>query len=222
MRIKWSIEQIQLIGELYEFCTAAEIADLLDCNASQIHNLAFRRGWKKSRAMIAAISLERSQTESHRGRLTRFAKGAKPWNVGISMPSRGRSGETQFKKGGEPKNTLPLGSYRTTKDGYLEQKVSSANGNASMRWKSVQRIIWEVHHGSIPKGHIVIYKEGKKSTILSEITIDSIECVSRKEHAIRNGAALRDAEIGGLLRIKAVITRQVNKIKKQHEKRVQT
>ena len=39
----------------------------------------------------------------------KFKKGVPSWNKSKSFPSRGRSSETQFKKGQKPDNTFPLG-----------------------------------------------------------------------------------------------------------------
>ncbi|MDU0853368.1 MAG: hypothetical protein E7A91_09700 [Veillonella sp.] len=53
----------------------------------------------------------------------KFKKGVPSWNKGKSFPSRGRSAETQFKKGQMPDNTFPLGTIKTTTDGYKFIKI---------------------------------------------------------------------------------------------------
>ena len=59
----------------------------------------------------------------------------------------------------------------------------------------------------------------RQTTVLEEITIDKLICISRAENARRNSAAAHSTEYGKLAQLKGAITRQVNRIIKEHEQR---
>lgn len=104
-----------------------------------------------------------------------FKKGSTPWNKGL----KGYMGanKTSFKKGTIPPQYRPVGSERITKDGYIEIKVEDPN-----KWELKHRVIWEQHHGEIPKGHAIIFADGDKSNL----DIDNLLLVSRKQLLFMN------------------------------------
>lgn len=99
-----------------------------------------------------------------------FRKGIEPWNKGKRYIAGGRSAETQFKKGNMPKQHKPVGTTRISKDGYLEKKIEEPN-----KWDYVHRIVWEEAHGKIPKGYIVVFRDGNKQNL----SLDNLACISR-------------------------------------------
>lgn len=105
----------------------------------------------------------------------RFKKGDIPFNKG-KKGIRVSPG-TEFKKGHIPKNYLPVGSERITKDGYLEVKIKKPNV-----WKLKHRIVWEKENGPVPKGFVVIFSDQDKTNI----SIDNLLVVSRRELAVMN------------------------------------
>lgn len=109
-----------------------------------------------------------------------FKKGHVPHNKGKHMPTVGRMAETQYKKGNLPHNTKPIGYERVTKDGYTEVKIamrpSSPSNNDNFKLKHV--LAWEQHHGTVPAGYIVIFKDSNKQNF----DIDNLALVTRAEH----------------------------------------
>ena len=93
-----------------------------------------------------------------------FKKGHVPYNKGKRVPTVGRMAETQFKKGNLPPNTKPVGYERITRDGYTEVKIamrpSPSSKGDNFKYKHV--LIWEERNGTVPAGHIVIFKDGNK------------------------------------------------------------
>lgn len=126
---------------------------------------------------------------------------------------------TQFKRGrpaSESANYVPIGSYRLSKDGYLEQKVTDDPSIAPVRrWTGVHRLVWESANGPVPKGHVVCFLPGRRSAELEKITLDALELVSRGELARRNHPRSRDPDLAKLVQIKGAITRQVNRIARE-------
>lgn len=64
---------------------------------------------------------------------------------------------------------------------------------------------------------MVVFKRGMKTSVLEEITLDKLDCISRAENARRNHPRNRDPELGRLIQLKGAITRQVNRINREHQ-----
>lgn len=93
--------------------------------------------------------------------------------------------ETQFKKGERRGIAVelwkPIGTERISKDGYLERKVNN-DLPLQRRWRAVHLILWEQAHGSVPKGHAVVFKNGNKS----DIRLANLDLITRAELMRRN------------------------------------
>lgn len=83
----------------------------------------------------------------------------KPGHVPFNKGKKGQGGwePTQFKKGNIPVNYRPVGSERVNVYGYVEIKVADPG-----KWKLKHKVVWEQHHGLVPKGHAVIFGDGDK------------------------------------------------------------
>jgi len=97
----------------------------------------------------------------------------KSWNKGMKGLQIGGK-ETQFKKGQTPHNTKPIG-FRSYRDGYLVERVEKG-------FEFVHKLIWKQHHGDIPKGMFVVFKDRNKNNIC----IENLEIIDRVEHIRRN------------------------------------
>lgn len=96
------------------------------------------------------------------GRTGRFEKGQVSWNrgkKGFMGPNR-----TSFQPGHMPHNKLRLWSERITRDGYIEISIPERNPytGAPTRFKLKHRWLWEMKHGPVPKGHVLIFKDGDR------------------------------------------------------------
>lgn len=119
----------------------------------------------------------RSYYKNHKlnsGVTGRFEKGHIPANKGRKGYCHPRSVKTQFKKGNIPVNHRSIGSERKDKDGYIRVKVAEPK-----TWKLKHRLLWEENKGPIPKGYIVIFKDGNKENI----NLENLALVSRAESA---------------------------------------
>lgn len=83
--------------------------------------------------------------------------------------------DAKFKKGTKPPNWVPLGTERTTVDGYLEIKVK--DGCYQENWRGKHIVEWEKRNGPLPKGYVIIFGDGDKTNL----DIDNLICVSRKQ-----------------------------------------
>lgn len=85
-----------------------------------------------------------------------------------------------------------------------------------MRWHGVHRLVWAEAHGPIPHGNLVVFKPGQKTTELDRITVDKLDCITRAQHAQRNHPRSQSPEMGRLAQLKGAISRQVNRIAREH------
>lgn len=114
-------------------------------DAKNLHALRKRKGWKT-------------------GRTGCFEKGQEPFNKGKPHPTRGRAGETQFKRGQLPHNTHYLGHERVSKDGYVEISIAETNPHTGFwrRYVLKHRHVWEQVNGPIPADHALKCLDGNK------------------------------------------------------------
>lgn len=104
-----------------------------------------------------------------------FKKGQVPQNKGKTWDEIGLSPETQarmratcFKKGILPHNAVdnPVGTERTTRDGYIEVKVAErpTRHNRNDNWRMKHHIEWEKANGKpVPKSTMIIFADHDKS-----------------------------------------------------------
>ena len=117
-----------------------------------------------------------------------FKKGQVPFNKGLKQiefmtpEAIERTKATRFKKGNKPANHRKVGSERITVDGYIEIKVEEPD-----KWELKHRVVWEKENGKIPKDYVIIFADGDKTNL----ELDNLMLISRKEHAIMNKRGLR-------------------------------
>jgi hypothetical protein len=222
----WTPEQLRILREKYPDTPTAQLAAELGRHIGSVHQKATSLGIRKSAAFMASVHAGRIQRGKQNDAIksTQFKPGLTPWNKGVKgYKPGGRSAETQFKKGAmtgaAAHNYLPIGSYRVSRDGHLEQKVTDDPAlYPARRWQPVARLVWEAAHGPIPAKHFVIFKPGMKTAVLEEITPDKLLCITRAENALRNHPSNLSPELGDLYRLKGAINRHVNRIIREQDK----
>lgn len=175
----WTDEELKILTELYPKTTAKDIAERLNKKEGSVYNKAFVLGLKKDEDFKRETS---RQMALKNGSNSRFKKGVVPFNKGkkieeyLSPEKIEKLKKTSFKKGNLPHNTKYDGYERVNKYGYTEVRVSQG------KFVLKHRLIWEEHFGSIPKGNIIIFKDGDKTNL----DISNLEMISKEENAIRN------------------------------------
>ena len=170
----WSDEEKQHLAEITPGRGYKEIQSMMSC----------KFGFDYTHHQIkGAITRNKLNT----GRTGRFEKGRATWNKGTKGLTK--ANVTSFKKGQKSHNYKPVGSERITKDGYCEIKVS----DTGRRWRPKHVLIYEKHHGKVPKGSAVIFLDGDKRNF----DIDNLYLVTRSQLAMLNKNSLiqKDAEL---------------------------
>lgn len=210
-RRPWTHAEIQHLLRDYPDTPTQALAARLDRSLSSVYQKACALGSKKSQAYLDSEAACRLRRGDGVGKSHRFTKGHTPWNKNMKgFDSGGRSAETRFKPGNRTgraaENYQPIGSERVTKDGYLQRKVND-DMPLQRRWQLVQRIVWEDHHGPIPKGHAVTFLNGDKQ----DCRIENLALVSRRELMARNTVHNLPEELRQVVQLKGAVMRQINK-----------
>ena len=136
-----------------------------------------------------------------------FVKGHPSWNKGKRFEPGGRSAETRFKPGNKPHTWRPVGHERITPDGYRERKIADT-GCTRRDYVGLHVLLWREHRGDVPEGCAIVFINGDKT----DIRIDNLECVTRRELMRRNSVHTRYPEaVRQLVQLRGAITRQINK-----------
>lgn len=212
-RAVWTDEMIGLLVRRYANETTQAIANDLGMKAHQVYSKASYLRLKKSAEFLASPASGR--TNGRQGMGTRFEKGQNPWNKGKPFVAGGKSAQTRFKPGQAPHNTHEIGSYRITKDGTLQRKISNDKGPNHKRWRSVHELAWIEANGAVPAKHVTVFKKGMSTNKLEEITLDRIECVSHSELMKRNSVHNLPKELAELVQLRGAVNRQINQRSKQ-------
>lgn len=113
---------------------------------------------------------------------TRFKKGHEPLNKGVAMSEevKEKVKHTFFKTGHLPHNTKSDGEISFRKDN--RDKIIPHYRVKLGVWIPLKNKVWEDHHGEIPKGHLIILKDGDNLNT----AIENLECISKAENMKRN------------------------------------
>jgi hypothetical protein len=210
-RRAWTEEELAFIRQHFPHNKTKDLADALGRPYNTVCAQAYRMGLKKTQAFYTDQGLS-GRLVGQRGATTRFLPGLTPWNKG----KKGLTGlhencrTTQFKLGSVPHTWKPVGSYRIVPDGILEQKVGEAAGSSHLRWKPVHRLVWEAAHGPVPTGHVVVFKRGQRTNVLEEISLDRLECITRRENMALNSVHSRyPPELARLVQLRGALVRAI-------------
>lgn len=211
-RYRWQAADVELLRRHYADSATSDLATAIGCTVQQVYRKADSLGLKKGEAFLATSASGRTLRGGKLSQATQFKPGLVPWNAGVKGLQL--SPATQFKPGQKGTNWMPLGSYRTSKEGYLQIKVQDT-GYPPRDWMSYHRHVWEQAHGPLPAGHIVVFRPGAQTADPEQITLDRLECISRAENMRRNTFHRYGPEVAKLVQLRGALSRQINKRAKE-------
>lgn len=189
-------EENEIMRRYYPYCDCDEMMRLLPGrDLKSIASRAHRMGLKKKVRFVHGQPFKKGMTPPNKG---------VPRQEWMSPENIERCRKTMFPKGHVPHTLREIGSERIEKDGYKYRKVGEK------QWKQVHRIVWEQHHGPIPKGYNIVMKDGNRLNT----DISNLEMVSNAELMNRNSYHNRyPEEVRHLFQLKGALNRQINKNK---------
>ena len=192
-----------IIRERYPFEPTKKIADDLGVSESIVYNRAFAMGIKKDPVYLRSTQFPVGYLG---GKATQFQKGQAPPNKGQKMSKDvyQKVAKTMFKKGNKPMNTQPIGTIHQRRDTggkmYLYIKL------ADSKWEQLNRYTWEQHNGPIPKGMVVVYKDGN----YLNNDIANLLMITKKENMARNTIQRLPKELQQVMRLKCKLIKKIN------------
>ena len=209
-RTVWTPEQEVILRTRYAHEKTEKIAVDLGIPLGRVYQKAARMELSKTEEYLASPDASRLRHGDEVGAACRFPKGHVPANKGKKgSPSVGRMAETQFKKGNKPQTWKPIGTIRTSKEGYLQVKMADT-GVTRRDYVCVHHLVWELHNGPIPDGHRITFRDGNKESIVPE----NLEPVSIADMMRRNTLHNYPKEIAQLIHLRGVINRKINRREK--------
>ena len=220
----WTEKELNRLRELYPTRHSGKIAAIFKCTVARIYNAAHRLGLRKSPEFYQSAEsgiLRKGETRPE-SVATQFKKGQTPANKGRRRPGwhAGRMQETQFRKGCRSgkaaRNWRPIGTVLLDTDGYPRIKLreavhgTEATGFGNQKvWAFVSRLTWEQHHGPIPPGHVIAFKDRKRGNC----AIENLECISRGELARRNAMWGRlPQELAAAIQLNGALKRKLRRL----------
>ena len=205
----WPPKAIRLLKKLYPDHSCEEIGKLVGKKAGTVQSKAYCMGLRKDPEWMRKQSLK---GQFKKGCIS--ANKGKKWDEYASKESQEKMRRTCFKKGQKPKNYKPVGWERKTKDGYWEVKVAEPR-----TFKAKHRLLWEEHHGPIPKGVNIVFIDGNPDNI----TIENLraETMVEKFNRCCSIYTTLPPELRELVQLKGALRRQLNKLGDDKPKRKQ-
>ena len=190
---------------------------------TEIREFIFANNKGNSLAKITALVNEKFGTEfterqmrhfRHNNHLIsgltgRFDKGCIPPNKGKKGWYAPGSEKGWFRKGNVPHNKVSVGTEVMTTMGYIKVKVAEPDV-----WEFKHIMEWEKHHGKVPDGCVIIFKDGDHWNC----SVENLMCISFRENCQLNGRKLRTVS-PELTEAGLALVRLENRVKELMEER---
>lgn len=154
-----------------------------------------------------------SRFKLRNGRDCRIKPGAIPPNKGKKGYCPPGCEKSWFGKGHTPYNKQAIGTVLMKSNGYLWRKL----GEGARDWRQEHILVWEAANGPLPKGAIVLFKDGNHENV----ALENLTLITRTELAILNryGLLKTDAELTETAILIAKLKHQTAQAAKKSKKR---
>lgn len=179
----WTERQLNYLRRHYADQPTGALVKGTGHPADCIYRKASALGLEKSAEYLAELGKRVSECMASKAK--RFLPGHVPANKGKrehefrSPEAIEKCRRTQFKPGSQPHNTRADGTEVTRGDGYVYIKVA---GRCVLK----HRHVWQQHNGEIPRGMIVVFRDGNRQNC----DISNLELITQAENVRRNIAKM--------------------------------
>jgi len=211
----WSADDIAAVVARYPHEPTTTLAQDLRRTVTAVYQRAQILRLTKSPDYLAGPDACRLRRGDQVGHAHRFPKGHVPANKGLRRPGwgPGRMRETQFKKGQAVWNWRAVGTQRLV-DGYFYTKVSDLrNVSWTRNWRPTHVLLWENHHGPIPRAHVVTFVNGDRT----DVRLDNLKLISRRELMARNTVHNLPKPLVETIQLLGALNRRIRRRTKGHE-----
>lgn len=210
---RWTDDEVAELRRLFPDHTAREISERTGRGVRSIELKARQLGLRKTSEWIAERARAAMADPSHPARRTQWQTGNAPYNKGKPHPARGRTLETMFQPGHRPHTWMPIGSDRTSKEGYLQRKTADT-GCTRRDYVAIHHLVWRMHGRTVPAGYALCFIDGDKRNF----DINNLELVDRSELMRRNSVHRLPKEAALAYQLVGCIRRQINRrTRQQHQ-----
>ena len=210
---RWTDDEVAELRRLFPDHTAREISERIGRGVRSIELKARQLGLRKTSEWIAERARAAMADPSHPARRTQWQTGNAPYNKGKPHPARGRTLETMFQPGHRPHTWMPIGSDRTSKEGYLQRKTADT-GCTRRDYVAIHHLVWRMHGRTVPAGYALCFIDGDKRNF----DINNLELVHRSELMRRNSVHRLPREAALAYQLVGCIRRQINRrTRQQHQ-----
>lgn len=199
----WTPEMDATLTELYKTCSAREIAEIInakfgtDFSLTAIWNRAYRLQLtdgsnrhfytKEQDEWLCQNITKYTYPDLVVAFNEKFHTSQSYYNIKGHCIKKGFKGGRSDKKGYKNWRSTPIGT-ETIYNGRIYVKVSDAPTSRTAKnhmanWMEKGRVVWEQHHGKIPKGHNIVYLDGNPLNC----DISNLECTTQ---SIQGGVSL--------------------------------
>ena len=200
---RWTQKEMDILTQMYPNTSTKELCKLLERNIYAVYGQVFKMKLKKSPEYLKEHIYTIVPNKK-----TQFTKGHKVWNKGLKLGGEFGGKATQFPKGYKPHNWKPEGSIRTNVDGYQEIKVGK-------KYVCMHRHLYVNHVGNVSNDEVIRFKDGDKTNL----DLNNLEKISRKEHAIRNSVHNLPEQLKEVVKLKRTITKLITEHGKRQNSR---
>jgi hypothetical protein len=211
----WSDEEIARLKKIYPEENTIDVARMLNRTVCSVNGMAHSLGLKKSNKFIADGKSGRINNGQRIGIKTQFVPGHVPLNKGkkwdeiMTKDAQKRARLTTFQNGRQPHNIKSDGTItiRTDNRGVSFEWIRIGLA----KWIPLFHHVWIQEHGSVPKGHILAFKDRNPMNT----KLENLMIMTKAENCKRNSIARIPLEVRqtmtALKKLKKIISEKETK-----------
>lgn len=218
-RLPWTADEDQTVRINFPMWPAFLIGHLVGRSATAVYQRAKALGIEKAPDHWRNPMAHLWNSTGHPNSIAaRIKPGSVPPNKGLRRPgyAPGRMAQTQFKKGRpahEARNYVPIGTEKIDpkRNAVVRKVTDDPTVFPVQRWQPVAKLVWEAANGPVPDSHVVRFRDGMKTLVSADITLDRLELVSLAENMRRNTMYRYPPEVVAAIKKRGALNKVINR-----------